>query len=239
MKRVLTWIGVVFLVLIAALGIFFYVVFGDASPIVDGREVVPGVVTVKDGFVSVFVLESGPGKVVLVDAGNDEKGTALLAALSTRGLTPASVSAILLTHGHRDHVAGCKLFPSAEVYAMDNEQTLIGDAAKVTHPLKDGDAFDVGELHVEAFAVPGHTDGSAVYFARGVLFFGDSAGATKDGKVAKAVGIFTKDSPQNVASLKALSTRLQPRSAEVKELAFAHSGPLDGFAPLAAFAAAN
>jgi hypothetical protein len=37
--------------------------------------------------------------------------------------------------------------------------------------------------------------------------------------------------------LKALCPRLEPRAAEVKTLAFAHTGALDGFAPLAAFAA--
>lgn len=53
------------------------------------------------------------------------------------------------------------------------------------------------------------------------------------------MSLFSKDSSQNVASLKALTARLSPRAAEVKELAFAHSDPLDGFAPLAAFAATN
>jgi hydroxyacylglutathione hydrolase len=92
-------------------------------------------------------------------------------------------------------------------------------------------------MRVETFAVPGHTPGSAAYLARGVLFFGDSAGASKDGEVMKAVRLFSKDSGQNVASLKSLEARLQPRAAEVKVLAFAHTGPLPGFAPLAAFAA--
>jgi glyoxylase-like metal-dependent hydrolase (beta-lactamase superfamily II) len=87
--------------------------------------------------------------------------------------------------------------------------------------------------------VPGHTPGSAVYLARGVLFFGDSAGASKDGAMMKAVRLFSKDSGRNVASLKALAARLQPRSPEIKILAFAHTGPLAGFQPLAAFASSH
>ncbi len=51
-----------------------------------------------------------------------------------------------------------------------------------------------------------------------------------------AVRFFSASSDQNVASLKALAARLEPRAAEVKELAFAHTGPLEGFAPLEAFA---
>jgi glyoxylase-like metal-dependent hydrolase (beta-lactamase superfamily II) len=238
-KRALKWVGLAVLVLAVAAASIWYSAFGSNSPIVDGTQVAPGVETVKDGFVSIFVLDAGPGKVALVDAGKDASGKALLAALGRRGLTPASVAAIFLTHGHGDHTAGCKLFPDAQVFALENEVALVGDAAKVTHPLKDGEVASVGDLRVESFAVPGHTPGSAVYLARGVLFFGDSAGASKEGVMMKAVRLFSKDSGLNVASLKALEARLQPRAAEIKALAFAHTGPLEGFQPFAAFASTH
>ncbi len=239
MKRVLKWVGGVVLLLVIAAASVWYSAFGNNSPIVDGQQVVPGVETVKDGFVSVFVLDVGPGKVALVDAGKDASGKAILAALAGRGLTPASVVAIFLTHGHGDHTAACKLFPDAQVYALASEVALVGDAARVTHPLEDGEVSDVGDVHVETFAVPGHTPGSAVYLARGALFFGDSAGASKDGAMMKAVRLFSKDSAQNVASLKALEARLQPRAAEIKALAFAHTGPLAGYEPFVAFASSH
>jgi glyoxylase-like metal-dependent hydrolase (beta-lactamase superfamily II) len=239
MMRVLKWVALGLLVLAAAVGLLGYSIFGTTSRIVDGQFVADGVQQVKDGFVSVFVIDAGPGKVALVDAGNDKSGTALLKALGKRGLSPASVAAIFLTHGHPDHTAGCKLFPDAQVYALEAEVPLIGDFAKVTHTLRDGEITSVGDLRVETFAVPGHTSGSAVYLARGVLFFGDSASASKDGEVSAPPRIFTKDPAQNVASLKALSARLQPRAADVKVLAFAHSGPLAGLAPLAAFASTH
>jgi glyoxylase-like metal-dependent hydrolase (beta-lactamase superfamily II) len=239
MKRVLRWVGaVVLLLLLVAFGVW-YTAFGDNSPIVDGQEIVPGVHVVKDGFVSSVILDVGGGKVALVDAGHDDAAKAILAALSARGLNADAVSAIFLTHGHGDHTAGCKAFPSAQVFALSEEVARVGDAAKVSHPLKDGEAVDVGNLHVETFAVPGHTPGSAAFLARGVLFFGDSAGATKDGTVKRAVRLFSSDSKQNLESLKALEARLAPRAAEVKELAFAHTGPLAGFGPLEAFAKAN
>ncbi len=44
--------------------------------------------------------------------------SAILAALGRRGLAASSVSAISLTHGHGDHVAGCRLFPDAKIYAL-------------------------------------------------------------------------------------------------------------------------
>jgi glyoxylase-like metal-dependent hydrolase (beta-lactamase superfamily II) len=97
----------------------------------------------------------------------------------------------------------------------------------------------VGDLRVEAFATPGHTPGSAVYLARGVLFFGDSAGASKSGEVMPAVRLFTKDPAENVASLKALAARLAPRKADIRAMAFGHTGSLSGLAPLESFAATH
>lgn len=52
----------------------------------------------------------------------------------------------------------------------------------------------------------------------------------------KAVRLFSKDSALNAASLKALAARLTPRKAEIKAMAFGHTGSLAGFEPLAAFA---
>jgi len=236
MKRVLKWIGIVVGVLVVLLGAGWYSAFGSNSPIVEGA-IADGVLEVKDGFASVFILDAGGGKVALIDSGHDASGKALLAGLAGKNLTPSSVAAIFLTHGHGDHTAGCKLFPSAAVYAMEADVALVGDDAHIEHPLKDGEVTKVSDLSVEAFAVPGHTPGSAVYLAHGTLFFGDSAGASKTGEVMKAVSLFSKSSAQNVASLKALAARLAPRRAEIKELAFGHTGPLAGFEPLAAFAA--
>jgi glyoxylase-like metal-dependent hydrolase (beta-lactamase superfamily II) len=236
MKRALKWLGLAMALVVLLAGATWYSAFGRNEAVVEG-PVVEGVQTVRDGFVNAFVVDAGGEKVALVDAGNDKSGKALLAALARRGLTPDSVTAIFLTHGHGDHTAGCRLFPGAEVYAMEAEANLVGDAAKITHPLKDGDVATVGDLHVEAFSVPGHTPGSAVYLARGVLFFGDSAGASKTGEVMKAVRLFSKDSGLNVTSLKSLAARLGSRRTEIKAMAFGHTGSLVGLEPLEAFAA--
>jgi glyoxylase-like metal-dependent hydrolase (beta-lactamase superfamily II) len=239
MKKVLIGIGVVLLLLVCAAGGVFYSAFAHNKPIEDGSELVPGVRTIKDGFVSVMMIDAGPGKVVLIDAGNDKSGKAILAELHRRGLDASAVVGIFLTHGHPDHTAACKQFPSATVYAMENEKEVIGDACVLGHPLHDGDVVTVNDLRVETFAAPGHTPGSAIYFTKGALFFGDSAGGGKDGAVRPAVRLFSKDPDQNLASLKAIEARMEPRAAEVQKLSFAHSGPLDGFAPLRAFAASH
>ena len=235
-KRVLKVLAAVVLVLVATVAFVWYRAFGNNSAIVDGRTVAPGVEAVKDSFVSSYLLDAGPGKVALVDAGKDASAGPILLALARRGLPKSAVLAIFLTHGHGDHVAGCNAFPEAKVYALEAELPLIGDAATVTHPLHDGEIVEVGELRVEAFATPGHTPGSAVFLSRGVLFFGDSAGASKEGIVMKAVSLFSKNSEENVASLDALAARLAPRAKEIEALAFGHTGPLRGFSPLSEFA---
>jgi glyoxylase-like metal-dependent hydrolase (beta-lactamase superfamily II) len=239
LKRVAIALGSVVALLAILAAIVYWTAFGHNRPIVDRQAIAPGVTIVKDGFVSVAMLDVAPDKVALVDCGNDKDAKSVLAALADRKLTAASVVAIFLTHGHPDHTAGCHAFPSADVYAMRDEVALVGAAAEVKHPLNDGDVTQLGDLRVEAFATPGHTAGSAVYFARGVLFFGDSAGGAKDGTMMPAVRLFSKDPDRNVASLKALDARLQPRASEVKTLAFAHTGPLDGFAPFQAFASSH
>lgn len=236
MKRALKWIGLAIATLALAVLAAWYSAFGHNSAIVDAQKLVPGVEAVKDGFVSATLLDLDTDKIALVDAGNDPEGKALLAALARRKLGPEAVAAIFLTHGHGDHLAGCKLFPAAKVYALAADVVLAGPKCPVTNPLADGEIVELGDLRLEAFAVPGHTPGSAVYLARGVLFFGDSAGASKDGTILKAVRLFSNDSAQNVASLKSLATRLAPRSREIKQLSFAHTGPLEGFAPLTQFA---
>lgn len=237
MKRILKGLGVLVLLLLCVIGAAIYFAFGRTSSIVDGQVLAPGVQTVKDRFVTSFLLDTAPGKVALVDCGSDTAGKAILKALEHRGLGPSAVTAIFITHGHPDHVGACKLFPEAQVYALAEELPTIKDQVKVTHPLKDAEVTDVGTLRVEAFSVPGHTPGSAVYFADGVLFFGDSANAGKDGKLLPAI-FFSSTSPsQNIASLKSLAARLRPRAAEVKALAFGHSGPLPGLGPLESFAA--
>jgi hydroxyacylglutathione hydrolase len=234
--RVFVGLAALVAVLAAAAGVLFWVVFGNNKPIVDRQVLAPGVTVVKDRFVSTAILDVAPDAVALVDCGNDAAGAPVLAALAERKLTADAVVAIFLTHGHPDHTAGCHVFRRADVYAMKEEVPLIGASAVVNHPLTDGDVTQIGDLRVEAFATPGHTPGSAVYLTRGVLFFGDSAGASKDGTMTAAVRLFSKDPAGNVASLKALETRLQPRASEVRTLAFAHCGPLDGFAPLQTFA---
>jgi hydroxyacylglutathione hydrolase len=254
LKRVLILVGVLLGVVLLGVGALAASMFAGNSEIPEGRELESFARVIKDNYVAVGVLDAGPGAVVLIDAGEDFSGKALLAELARRKLGPEAVKAIFLTHGHVDHVAGCHLFPQAEVVAFAPDVALAEgkEGAKgpvsrllpiknlqvhVTRPLQGDETVQVGDLAVRAFSIPGHTGGSAAYLVRGVLFLGDSADASTEGSIIAARWPVTDDRRANRESLRKLAERL--RSEQVKHMVFSHSGVLEGDKALQTFAAAS
>lgn len=253
MKRALILAGGLVLVLVALLGTLVAVTFMGRKAVVDGFET-GGIRIVADGIVTVAVVPVAPGQVALVDAGNDADGTAILAELTRRRLGPDAVVAILLTHGHPDHLAAVRLFPRAQVMALEGEVAIVegreasqgplerlmpvsATGIRVGRPLRDGERLMVGEVPVRVFAVPGHTAGSAAYLINGVLFIGDSGDADSAGRLQGSAWIFSDSQEQNRASLIGLARRLAQERIVVAAIAPAHSGVLtDGLAQLDAFA---
>jgi glyoxylase-like metal-dependent hydrolase (beta-lactamase superfamily II) len=106
--------------------------------------------------------------------------------------------------------------------------------------VREGDTIMVGEVPIRVFAVPGHTAGSAAYLVNGVLFLGDAADTNDAGVISGSPWIFSDSQGQDRASLVHLAQVLQQEHANVKALAFAHSGVrVEGLAPLVAFAQRN
>lgn len=251
MKRFLKIAAISVAVLVAVLGGLFWYLFGGLQSQSAGLALGAGAEPVYDGFSTVFMLDAGNGSVALIDAGNDTAGAAILAALQKRNAGPDNVAAIFITHAHPDHDAAIAMFPKATVYAMRREVPVAqGKEAygspfsrvtgkfnphpfEIGHPLEDGETVTVGNLEVTAFGVPGHTPGSGAYLAQGVLYLGDAAIISSDQKVMGPVKAFSNDAVEGVASLKHLAEELQPRAAEVKVLATAHSGGVAGLGPLA------
>lgn len=156
--------------------------------------------------VNLFVLEDSAG-VTLVDAGAGASwGPAYghaRAALDARGVEPAQVRRIMLTHLHGDHALGllddgAPRFQNAEICVPADELAFFTDARarEATAPERRG-AFDVAARLVAAYAarltplagattpapgvalmaLPGHTPGHAGYLigegAGALLLFGD------------------------------------------------------------------
>ena len=255
MKRFLKIAGLVLLVLVVAIGGVLAVTFMGRQPIVDGQEF-SGIRIIEDGFTAVGVIPVNDRQVALVDTGQDAEGDVIKRELARRQLQPDSVAAILVTHGHLDHIGSITQFPKAEVMALEVEVPLIEGRVgakgplprlfpvrptgiKVQRMLHDGDVVMLDTLPVRVYAVPGHTAGSAAYFVNGALFIGDSADIASDGRMQGSPWIFSDSQEQNRESLVSLEKRLVSDGVNVRVIIPAHSGAASGVAPLTAYARGN
>lgn len=135
-----------------------------------------------------YVVQNEESKgCLIVDPG--AKSEALSAYIRENGLSP---EAILLTHGHFDHIMGIdslrREYP-VSVYADRKEQYVLadpnlnlsaaygggysfGDAVYV----EDGQILSLAGLEIRVIETPGHTAGGCCYYiaSEGVLFSGDT-----------------------------------------------------------------
>ena len=255
MKRVLKVAGAVLLVLIVAVAAVLAVTFMGRQPIQDGQEF-SGMRIIEDGFTAVGVIPINDRQVALVDTGQDASGEVIKRELARRQLQPESVAAILVTHGHPDHIGALGQFSKAEIMALEVEVPLVEGRAgakgpvprlfpvnptgvKVGRVLHDGDVVMLDTLPIRVYAVPGHTAGSAAYLVNGALFIGDSADIASDGRMQGSPWIFSDSQADNRASLVRLEQRLVSDGANVRVIIPSHSGTASGLAPLTAFARGN
>lgn len=146
----------------------------------------------KDNYL--WVIHDGSHAAV-VDPGD---GEAIGRALEAHQLT---LTAILLTHHHADHIGGVDGLAGrwqVPVFGPAND-----GIAAVTIPLAEGDRVDVpglDGLSFDVIAVPGHTLGHIAYFGNGWLFCGDTLFAGGCGR------LFEGTPEQMVSSLAKLAS---------------------------------
>ena len=115
-----------------------------------------------------FVYDADTKDAVVIDPAKN----GLYEKLSANGL---NVRAILLTHGHFDHIMGVHeltKLSGAKVYALEEECALCADAdlnasAQIRRPytvdvdvkLSDGQEFAISGIKFKVIASPGHTEG--------------------------------------------------------------------------------
>lgn len=122
-----------------------------------------------------FVYPEGKNEVLLFDPA--DKGDYIYNRLMEKGFT---VAAILLTHGHFDHIWGLealKELSGARVYAYEEEKEVCESASvnvskgagrpcEITADeyVKDGARISAAGMTCQLIATPGHTKGSCCYY---------------------------------------------------------------------------
>ncbi len=124
---------------------------------------------------------------MVIDPGAESK--LILKTIDNLGL---SISLIMITHSHFDHIGAVnavkdatgakfvvgagstKSSPGAFVKLM---AAMTGGSSKVPEPdimLKDGDKIDIDDLHFEVLFTPGHSPDEICLYGHGILFSGDT-----------------------------------------------------------------
>ena len=123
-----------------------------------------------------LVWAEGSTKCAVIDPGDEPKR--ILHNAESKGLT---VEAILLTHGHFDHVGGVKelhRLTGCQVYMNIKElalpEQLTAGSLFYTHTYAQGDQITAGGLTFKVFETPGHSEGSVCLLTNNTMFSGDT-----------------------------------------------------------------
>ena len=181
-------------------------------------QVAPDVLAVRDGYVNLYLMDSGDGYVAF-DAGRSPD--VVLEEMTSLSIRPERVRAVFLTHSDMDHTGALEVFTQATVYLPDLEEQMIdgrtnrffvfGNKVDRAYTLvTDNQVMSIGGLEIEAIATPGHTPGSMCYLVNGThLYVGDTASLI-DGTVGLFNDLFNMDSETQEGSLRELATLTTP-----------------------------
>ena len=130
-----------------------------------------------------YILQNGH-RCAIIDPGYEPER--ILAFLKEKGLT---ADAILLTHGHFDHVGavkelheatGCKVYLCAEDLSLPAKWT--AGELTYTDTYGEGDVLELSGLTIRVLHTPGHTAGSVCLLVDDTLYTGDTLFARSCGR---------------------------------------------------------
>jgi glyoxylase-like metal-dependent hydrolase (beta-lactamase superfamily II) len=159
--------------------------------------------------IAAYLLPHADG-VALVETGPGSTFPTLQARLADRGLTPADITEVMLTHIHLDHAgaAGHLAEHGATIYAhhvggphLSNPERLLASAERIygddmdrlwgeMRPvpedqlvaLEDGETVPLGDRNARALDTPGHASHHMSYVVEDVCFTGDVGGVRVPGE---------------------------------------------------------
>lgn len=132
-----------------------------------------------------YLIRAGRGASDAVVVDPSGSAAEIRLALASRG---ARCAAILVTHGHFDHILGLAELAEgtgAPVYGPAGERALLEEPSAFTPPgvtvrpwtadtlLVGGESLEVAGLQIRVLAVPGHSPGHLAYAVDGALLSGD------------------------------------------------------------------
>ena len=140
-----------------------------------------------DMYVNCYILyQPEICKAVVIDPGGSEGK--IFFHLEKNDLT---VTHILLTHGHFDHIGAVQALKEktgAKIYIHEQDAAMLPDPYQnlsvfmqghIIQPpadvlLKDGDKIQTGGMDIQVLHTPGHSEGSVCYMVEDALFTGDT-----------------------------------------------------------------
>lgn len=137
-----------------------------------------------------YIVTADGKNAVIIDCANED----VFDICAEKGLKPC---AVLLTHGHFDHVGGCGKFfkEGVPVYCGENEAPLIFSVEnrgifggvyipdfEIYKTLRDGESITLAGVTFNVLHTPGHTAGGVCYVAEDSIFSGDTLFKTGIGR---------------------------------------------------------
>jgi len=167
---------------------------------------------------SYLVIDEDEATAAVVDCAEVEP---MLAAGAAEGVT---ISAVLATHHHYDHVGGNEEIAGripVRIYGNADDD---GRIPALTDGVREGDTIHIGRLEARVILVPAHTSGHIAYYFEDqrVVFTGDTLFAAGCGR------LFEGDPAQMMSSLAKLDSLPDPTKVycgheyTVRNLEFAH-----------------